>query len=148
MTATAPNMNHHPAPRPQRARLHETFFALFGGPIAWFVQLCGGYALASEPCFRAGQRTLAPAAGLYWTWPGMIGLMLAAISIALLSLLVSWRAFRRTRDEALGDPRHLMESGAGRTRFLALWGMALGTGFALTAAFTAVAFMTLPRCAG
>ena len=42
----------------------------------------------------------------------------------------------------------LMEIGAGRTRFLALWGMVLGVGFALAAAITAVAFIVLPRCAG
>jgi len=148
MTATPPNLTHHSAPRPQRVRLHGTFFALFGGPIAWYLQLCGGYALASDPCFRNGQRTLAPISAMYWTWPVMIGLMIAAVAIALMSLLVSWRAFNRTRGEVKGDAHQLMEVSAGRTRFLALWGMVLGGGFALAAAITAVAFMTVPRCAG
>jgi hypothetical protein len=31
---------------------------------------------------------------------------------------------------------------------LALWGVFLGSAFALAAAITAVAFITLPRCAG
>jgi len=148
MTATQPECDHHPAPQAGRVKLHESLFALFGGPIAWYVQLCGGYALASEPCFRGGHRTLAPIPALHWTWPAMILLMIAAVAIALVSLLVSWRAFKRTREEVRGDARQLMEAGAGRTRFLALWGMLLGGGFALAAAITGVAFMTVPRCAG
>jgi hypothetical protein len=36
----------------------------------------------------------------------------------------------------------------GRTRFLALWGTVFGAAFAIAAAFTAVAFFILPRCAG
>jgi heme/copper-type cytochrome/quinol oxidase subunit 4 len=35
-----------------------------------------------------------------------------------------------------------------RTHFLALWGILLGSGFALAVAITAVAFATVPRCAG
>jgi hypothetical protein len=118
---------------PAPGRLRESFFGLFGGPLAWFVQLCCGFALASQPCFLGGTRVAAPPPALQWTWPAMIFLMAAAVAIALLSLLVSWRTFTRS---------------TGRTRFLALWGILLGGSFALAAAFTAVAFLTLPRCAG
>jgi hypothetical protein len=121
------------ARNPGRGRLRESFFGLFGGPIAWFLQLCCGYALASQPCFRGGNRMTAPSPALQWTWPAMILLMAAAVAIALLSLMVSWHTFTRS---------------TGRTRFLALWGVLLGGSFALAAAFTAVAFLTLPRCAG
>jgi hypothetical protein len=61
---------------------------------------------------------------------------------------VSWRAYRRTQDEAAGDTANLAESGAGRTRFLSLWGVLLGSAFAVATAMTGVAFLTLPRCAG
>jgi hypothetical protein len=118
---------------PAPDKLRGSFFGLFGGPLAWFVQLCCGFALASQPCFRGGNRVAAPPPALQWTWPAMILLMAAAVAIALLSLLVSWRTFTRS---------------TGRTRFLALWGILLGGSFALAAAFTAVAFLTLPRCAG
>lgn len=78
----------------------------------------------------------------------MIMLLIAGLLMALAAFAISWRAFERTRDEAGGDQRHLMEVGAGRTRFLALWGMLLGAGFAAATAITAVAFAVLPRCAG
>jgi len=136
------------APQAHRVRLHESFFGLFGGPIAWFLQFCAGYALASEPCFRAAERVESPIPALQWTLPAMILSMAAAVAIALLSLLVSWRAYRRTQDEAAGDTANLAESGAGRTRFLSLWGVLLGSAFAVATAMTGVAFLTLPRCAG
>jgi hypothetical protein len=148
MTADSNHTSQHPAPHADRVKLHESFFGLFGGPLAWFLQLCGGYALASQPCFVNGSLARAPPASSHWTWPAMIGLMVVAVLIALASFLVSRQAFKRTREETHGDHYHLMETGAGRTRFLALWGMVMGSGFALATVLTAVAFLTLPRCAG
>jgi hypothetical protein len=136
------------ASQAQRAKLHESFFGLFGGPIAWFLQFCAGYALASEPCFRAGERLATPVPALQWTLLAMLLSMAAGIAVALLSLIVSWRGYRRTNDEASGETANLVEAGVGRTRFLSLWGMLLGSAFALATTMTGVAFLTLPRCAG
>jgi Na+-driven multidrug efflux pump len=119
-------------------RLHESFFALFGGPLAWFIQLTASFALVSQMCLRGGERT----------WTAMIAVTVAACLIALLATLVSWRAYARTKDEKAGDHRHVLEVGSGRTRFLALWGVMLGAGSAMAIALTAVAFFVLPRCAG
>jgi hypothetical protein len=149
MSAVPQNgVQQQPAPQASRVKLHESFFALFGGPLAWYVQLCVGYALASKPCFWGGDRLVAPPPALHWTWAAMILAMAAAVAVALLSLLISWRAYQRTHTKVPGDVRHLIEVGSGRTRFLALWGMLLGGAFALATTFTAVAFLTLPRCAG
>jgi hypothetical protein len=136
------------ATQAHRVKLHESFFALFGGPIAWFLQFCAGYALASEPCFRAGERLAAPVPALQWTLLAMILSMAAGIAIAVLSLFVSWRVYRRTKEEAHGETAHAAEAGAGRARFLSLWGVLLGGAFAVATAMTGVAFLTLPRCAG
>jgi hypothetical protein len=123
-------------------------FVDIGGPLAWYVQLCCGYALASQPCFSGGRRLTEPMPALQWTWPAMVLLMLAAVLTALLALLASWRAYRRTLIDGSSSMHDLMDAGAGRARFVALWGMLLGGGFALATAVTAVAFITLPRCAG
>ena len=90
----------------------------------------------------------APLSSMEWTWLAMVLSTAAALAIALFALLVSWRVFRRTKEEASGGAAQLIELGAGRTRFLALWGVLLGIGFALATAITALAFFTLPRCAG
>jgi hypothetical protein len=136
------------APHAHRVKLHESFFGIFGGPLAWYLQLCSGYALASEPCFKAGDRVTAPIPALNWTLAAMILTVGAAVAIALLSLAVSRRAYQRTKDQASGQTAHWVDAGAGRAHFLALWGMLLGGAFAVVTAITGVAFLTLPRCAG
>lgn len=146
MSAAGDSLSQQRTPHANRVRPHESFFRLFGGPLAWYLQLCAGYALASQPCFRNGHRVVLPLPAFEWTWPAMILAMIAAVAVALLSLLVSWRTLRRTWAEASGESTQLIA--VGRTKFLALWGVLLGGAFALAAAITAVAFIMLPRCAG
>ena len=148
MSAAEPDLAPHPAPKRHAVRLSESFFALFGGPLAWFVQLNLGFALASQPCFRDGERTVTPHWHPDWTWTAMITVTVIACVIGLWAALMSWRAYARTRDEEAGDHRHVLEVGSGRTRFLAMWGVVLGAGAAIATALTAVAFLVLPRCAG
>lgn len=148
MNAGNTGLTHHPAPRRHAMRSPAGFFALFGGPLAWFVQLNVGFALASQPCFNGGERSVAPHWAPDWTWSSMIAAMVLAGIIALFATLISWRAYAQTKDEAAGDHRHLLDGGSGRTRFLALWGVFLGAGAVLATALTAVAFVVLPRCAG
>ncbi len=148
MNVTPQDVSPHPPPHPEHLNMAEMFFGVLGGPLAWYLQLCAGYALASAPCFRDGIRLAAPLALLQWTGPAMIVTMLTGVIIALLAFGVSGRALRRTRQHAGGGPVHLLEGRAGRTRFLALWGVLLGGAFAVAAAMTAVAFMLIPRCAG
>ena len=71
-----------------------------------------------------------------------------ALLIALAAFLSSWRAYRRTSEEQPGGREVLLEVGTGRTRFLALWGMVFGAGFAITIIANAVGQTVLPRCAG
>jgi hypothetical protein len=140
-------LNHHSVPKRDVMRLRKTFFALFGGPLAWFVQLNVCFALASQPCFFNGERTAAFAERADWTRPSMIASTIIACAIALLSTLISWRAYRCAENASDGDSRPVLEVGAGSRRFLALWGMALGAGFALATILAAIAFV-VPRCAG
>ena len=147
MTADAKAIQ-HPAPQADRVAPIESFFALFAGPLAWFTQLCCGFALASQPCFIDGDRSWLPMMGSRWVQTVMISAMAFAMAIALAALIVSWRAYRRTQSEAPGDEHQVMEVGAGRTRFLVLWGIILAAGFAIATALTAVAFLFVSRCRG
>lgn len=148
MNSPGHTLSHHPAPHRERVSLWELGFGVIGGPLAWFLQFNAGYALASWPCFPADQRMSSPLAGYAWSMSAMVGTLIGGVLIALAALWVSWRALQRTREEGPGDHHHLMEVGAGRTRFLALWGVVLGGGFAVATLVTAVAFIVLPRCAG
>jgi hypothetical protein len=142
------SLSHHPAPRRERVFATESLFGLLGGPLAWFIQLCAGYGLASWPCFPSAERRLLPPSGYAWTWSAMVVVSVAAIVTSLAAFFVSRRIYNRTRDEDAGGHEHLLEIGAGRTRFLALWGMVFAVGFAVAAAMNTVAFFVLPRCAG
>jgi hypothetical protein len=126
--------------------VRQSLFGLLGGPGAWFIQLCVGYLLTSGPCFPHDNRRLSALAGFAWTWPTSIALSLFAVLLGIAACSVSWGILRRTQIEARAD-RPLPED-VSRTRFLALWGMVLGAGFALASLVTGIGFIALPRCAG
>jgi hypothetical protein len=123
-------------------------FCLFGGPAAWFFELCGGFALATQPCVLNVAQGTDPKIGLQWTGTAMAILIGIAVLIALSSFVMAWQALKRAQIEAPGNEQGSMDAGAGRARFLALWGMLLGSVFALATAMTAVGFLILPRCTG
>jgi hypothetical protein len=149
MTLDDVDSSPHPGPHAVPARRRESWFGLFGGPVAWFAQTCAGTVLASEACYRDGTGAMVPPPHLQWTWPAMILLTAAAVVVALLSVIVSWRALERIRVLAQGDDSGvLIDLAARRTQFLALWGMIFGVGFAIATAFNAFALFTLPQCAG
>jgi hypothetical protein len=148
MAMSAPELTLHQEPRRPAEQLHESFFALFGGPLAWLMQLCLGYALASEPCFPGAERRVALPAHLMWTRGAIALAMIAACVIALLACASSVRSYRRSSLEMQRDVRHVVRVGAERTCFLALWGVIFSAGFALASVLTFLAYFMLPRCAG
>lgn len=116
------------------APCHPGPLVLFAGPVAWFAQLNIGYFLATEPCFAADQRLLAPAPQWAWTHGALFGLAGLCLLIALWSLLSSWSALRRHSGNRRG--------------FAALWGVAFGGGFFVATLLTGVGLILLPRCGG
>ena len=148
MNADHASLSHHPAPHRQKVSPGALAFGLVGGPLAWFVQVCANYPMASWPCFPGEHRNLLPQPGSVWTLHAMIGASVAAFVIAVAAFVVAQRAFIRVRHESHGDHTHLLNVGSGRTRFLALWGMIFSAAFAVGIAMTVVAYIVLPRCAG
>jgi len=141
-------LSEHPAPHRDRVGRLASAFGLWGAPFAWAVQVCAGLALASCPCFPNERRYELPIGGLAWTGTAVVVVTLVAIAIALVALAVAIRSFRLTRGEVPGDHRRLVESGTGRARFLALWGMCMSAGFAIATVFNGISFLMLPRCMG
>lgn len=144
------NASIHPTPvSPRRTALSAVIvFALIAGPLAWFAQVCVGYALSTWPCYPNDRPMVAPLSGYEWTSLTLKLLHVIVIALALVAFIAGWISLRRTRAEAGGDELHLMEVGNGRTRFLALWGMLLGAAFTVTSVLTAFSQMVLPRCSG
>jgi hypothetical protein len=134
-------------PRPRVGHLRGVF-SVVGGPAAWLIQICAGYWLASGPCFPGAHRYLAPTEGWSWTGPAVLVLMIVCALIAFAALLVAWGIYRASAPDRSGRNRELIEGGAGRAHFMALWGMVYGGGFCVATLFTIVAYAALPRCAG
>lgn len=148
MAMNAPVVTLHTQPREQRGRLHETFFALFAGPLAWLVQLYAGYALASESCFPGSERRLTLPAHLAWTRPAIAIVMLASCLVSLLALMTSLRSYRRSAEAMRADATEVSRASAQRTCFLSLWGGIFGAGAALGSILILIAYFVLPPCAG
>ena len=138
----------HPAPHARKLSTRSAFFILFGGPIAWFMQLCGSVALLGWPCFPTTDRFAVPVVHYHWSRTAAVILLLLCLAIALASALVALTKFRQIRDEEEGGKTALIEVGHGRMRFTALWGAVLGFSFALAIAVTAIPFLMVSQCAG
>jgi hypothetical protein len=138
----------HKQPRERAGRRHESFFALFAGPLAWVVQLYSGYALASQACYPGSERRLTLPAHLGWTRATIAIVMIAACLVSLLALASSLRSYRRSAAEMRGDAAELIHGGAQRTCFLSLWGIIFGAGAAVGTLLTLLAYFVLPQCAG
>ena len=138
----------HTQPRAEQGELHESFFALFAGPLAWLVQLYAGYVLASQSCFPGSERRLTLPAHLVWTRPAIAAVVVAACLVSLLALASSLRSYRRSTDAMRPDADEVSRTAAQRTCFLALWGGIFGAGAALGSVLILVAYFVLPQCAG
>lgn len=128
--------------------LKLSLFGLLGGPLAWFVESCAGYAFSSWACFPKDQRRFSPLEGYEWTWAVVVIICIVAFLTAVAAFLVSRHIWQRTSTELSGAAAGERPIVVGRTRFLAVWGMAAAGGFAIAIAFTAVALIVLPQCAG
>jgi hypothetical protein len=122
-------------------------FGLVGGPAGWFMQVCAGYMLANGPCFPHEARRITPPQVFDWTWPALIALLILGVLVAAAAFGVALGTWRRSLPA--GTYQDLPQKDvAGRTRFLALWGMVFGASFAVATLVNAVAYIVLPRCAG
>ena len=142
----------HPAPARERASLPALWFGLFGGPVAWSIQTLVNLPLASHACFPRLEPLDTPVVG------GLRGIVLVVSLLALLvsafAAVVAWRVWSRTRlehqggtGEGRGHDPHLaaLETGEGRTRFMALAGVMTSAAFFLvSAAHAATLFLVSP----
>ncbi len=132
---------HSPPPRQVGATVLLLAFA--AGPLAWGLHLAVNFAFASEVCFP-GLTPRAGAAGVGWLWALLIVIDLAGMAGCAAAAVLAWRTWRAA-------PRHLpvdreIETGEGRSRFLAAWGMLTSALFATAILFDFVSRWVVPLC--
>ena len=147
-SATDTTLPGHPSPHADRLGGADIAFALFGGVAAWAMQLAVNYGVASHACFpRAGGTRLERI-----DWASVVSPLVlvnfAAVVLAVAAVLLAWRNWRTTRDEHHGGRHHLLETGEGRSRFLAACGIGMGLFFLLVILANAVSLFMVSPCAG
>ena len=143
----------HPAPARGRVGIGALAFGLFGAPAAWSVQTLVNLPLAAHACFPRLEPRATPAlhglAGL------VLGVSVAAVLLSLAAAFVAWRSWSRTRAEQQGSagkgsdhdhPSALLETGEGRTRFMALSGLLLSVTFVVVTAAQLATVMLVAPC--
>ena len=132
--------------------LSALWFGFVGAPTAWSVQTLVNLSLTSHSCYPR----LTPLSSS--TTGGLRGIAFAvslvALAVCISATFVSWRTWWRTRGEhqqgtGRGQQHQptsaLLETGEGRTRFMALAGVLASAMFlAVTAANTAAIFIVSP----
>lgn len=135
----------HPHPAPQRHDVNRWWMwvCLALPPAVWFLQLTLANVLTSQACFPADMPLQQPRMNVV---PWVVGCDLVVLVAALAGGFVGWRNWQRTAGEKPGGGHHLLESGDGRTRFMAMSGM-LTSGIVLVASIYALlSHLTVPWC--
>ncbi len=153
---TAPTSAGHPAPQRGNVALWLLWFGFLGAPLAWTFQTLANTAVASHGCYPQLFPLDKPATG------GMRGILfvisIVAIVVGVAALAVSFSTWRRTKGEhqeksGEGARQHnhstaALETGEGRTRFMALSGVLTSIVFLIVIiAHTAAVFTVIP-CGG
>lgn len=147
--------NAHPAPARNEVAPALLWFGLVGAPAAWTVQTLVDLAVAAHGCYPR----LFPLAA-----PMLAGLRAIVITVSIAALLVcivaggaALRAWSRTRHEhqvssGAGEKHSnaaaLLETGEGRTRFLALSGVMASAVFTIAVVAHTVSIFMVGPCGG
>ena len=113
--------------RPRAPCRHASAFRCSAGPSPGSCS-CAGYCAGELALLSRRPATASSSHGSrMWSLAAMVALSDRRLcSSRWRAFGASWRAYQRTRMRPAATHRHLLEAGAGRTRFLALWGVLLG----------------------
>ena len=138
----------HAAPRRHKVALPLLAFGLFGGALAWALQLISNYALMAHFCYPDDTPIAAPTFGGVRALSIVISAVL--LVVAVLALAVAIHSWTVTRDEArvkhTSAHHETAEVGEGRTRFLAMAGILVSGIFVYGVLMAGVPLISMPIC--
>ncbi|MEO8546407.1 MAG: hypothetical protein ABI434_22660 [Burkholderiaceae bacterium] len=135
-------------PAPPMSRAGPGVVSLFAGmvmaPLAWALQMLIGYGLAAHACYPTDIALSAP------LWPHLRAIV-GTVSVLLWILLavgffIAWRNWQSTRAHAADWAEYSVQSGAGRSRFMATCGLWVSALFAIVQLFTSMGILWIPGC--
>ena len=143
----------HPAPARGRVPLSALWFGVVGAPAAWSVQTLVNFSLAAHSCFPHLTPLASPTLGGLRGVTFAVGL--ASVAVCIGATVVAWRSWWHTREEHQGgsgrgrehDPdAAALETGEGRTRFMALAGLLTSITFLVVSAVNTAAIFLISPC--
>jgi hypothetical protein len=134
-----------PAPETRSVKFAALLFGASAAPIFWLGQLMLAYGVTAYVCYP-GDHPLAGVGG--WLFAVLILFDLVALAACAAGGFVSWRAWRQSVQARTEGSRHLLHTGEGRDRFLAMWGMMSSLWFFFAILFNAIASVVVPPCLG
>ena len=145
----------HPAPARNEVSKTLLWFGLAGAPFAWTVQTLVDLAITSHGCYPRIFPLAAPMlAGLRAI---VLTVSLAALIICIAATMAAFRTWGQTRHEHQtssgrgeqhGHAAALLETGEGRTRFLALSGLMTSVVFTIAVLAHGVSVLIVGPCGG
>ena len=143
-TVAASSSTPHPAPHRDRIGVFRLWFGIFAAPVAWNLQLLVATAFSGHLCYPY-QDPLGPTAGQHLSWV-LAAIDAAGIIVSLIALAVASANWGRVRREKQGGAEHAMDAGEGRTRFMAVLGIANSLLFLLALVFASLQLFFFPLC--
>lgn len=143
-TAATPPQSEHPSPLRKRVSGAAIGFGLCAAPLAWSLQVVVNASSAGHACNPINTALSMP------QWPFLhlvvLSIDVAALAICLIAGLVAWNSWRKSSDEKPGSGHHLLATGDGRTRFMAMAGMLTSGLFFIAVSFATLNLLAVTGC--
>ncbi|MGI8509426.1 MAG: hypothetical protein ACR2MQ_08880 [Gemmatimonadaceae bacterium] len=136
----------HPAPARNAIGLLPLWFGLFGAPAAWSVQELIDYPIAAHTCYPRLYPLPSPTIGHGALWGITMAVSVVALVVAIAAGLVAVHVWRQTREETGGHSSWALDTGEGRTRFMALSGLLTSVAFILGILAHTATILSVPPC--
>jgi hypothetical protein len=133
----------HPSPARHQVSLAALWFGLFAAPVVWSLQMLVLYPVVAHGCFPRDHPLSRP---IFPTDPIVLLVSIAALAVAAAAGVIALRGWRSTREEHPSNEEHLLETGEGRSRFMALGGMLLSGLFFFGIVLNGLPFLLLGPC--
>jgi hypothetical protein len=134
------------APETRSVRFVTLLFGTCAAPIFWLAQLILAYGITAFVCYPGDHPQSLAAAG------PLFAALMTFDAVALVACaaggLVSWHAWRRGEADKARESASGLHIGAGRNRFLALWGLMSSLWFFAAILFNVIASVSVPPCLG
>jgi hypothetical protein len=132
------------APETRSVKFLALLFGACAAPIFWLGQLILGYGVTAYACYPGDHpQNLMGSSALFTA-------LLVFDAVALIACAaggaVSWAAWRRASINKERSHRHILHTGEGRDRFLAMWGIMSSLWFFAAVLFNVIASVTVPPC--